>query len=288
MTAAGCDLGIFAVNLDRSAGRWQGIEAGFGSLPWPLARVRALDARSEPEAVLAKRGLSITAPPDGAGWNHLRARPHALVEEACFCSHLAALEAFLESGHAHGVILEDDAVPVTDLVPLLPGIVAQGGFDIVKLEGIARRGGRPAFMAGRAAGHALVRSLRPSSGAAAYLVTRAAAGKLIARAGKRTIPFDDYLWNPGFHGLTILHVSPFAVRQAGADSTMVAIRAPVSRGKKRDPWNFMSLRVARGSLRVALWFNVIAAALTAPGRPCIAPWGDRPALLPARPMETAQ
>ena len=274
MADGGCDLGFFAINLDRSPERWAGIEAGFASLPWPLHRVSALDARSDPDGVLAKRGLAATTSPDVAGWNHLRARPHSLVEEACFASHMAALEMFLDSGHAHGVILEDDAVPVTDLTALLPGICAQGGFDVVKLEGIARKGGRPAFMAGRVGGHMLVRSLRPSSGSAAYLVTRAAAAALIAKAGTRTIPYDDFLSNPGLHRLAILHVAPFAVRQAGEDSTMSTIRAPAGQGKKRDPWNYVSLRVARGSLRVALWLHAVRGVISAPGRLVFAPWGD--------------
>lgn len=272
MGAATTDLAFFCINLDRSRERWSRIEAAFGGLGWPLNRVAALDAQTQPDAVLARRGLTLTYPPSGAGWNHLRARPHALVEEACFVSHLEALHRFLDSGHAFGLILEDDAEPVADLAALLPRIAAAGDFDIVKLEGVARSGGRPAFLAANLGTHRLVRSLRPSSGAAAYLVTRDAARRLIDRAGAITIPFDDYLWGPGFNGLDILHVSPFAVRQSGHDTTMGAGRAPVAKGKKRDLYNYVSLRVARGTQRVLLWKYALSAALRHPGAPLIAPW----------------
>ena len=38
-------LGIFAINLDRSPDRWATIERHFGNLPWPLHRVAAVGAK---------------------------------------------------------------------------------------------------------------------------------------------------------------------------------------------------------------------------------------------------
>ena len=67
------ELAFFAINLDRSPERWAEIERLFGDMPWPLHRVRAVDAR-EPEAVLAVRGQRMVSPPNGIGPNLLRYR----------------------------------------------------------------------------------------------------------------------------------------------------------------------------------------------------------------------
>ena len=89
-------LGIFPVNLDRSPDRWATIQQHFGHLPWPLHRVVAVDASRDVDSVLAVRGMTLSAPPGGVGWNPYRQRMFALVEEACFASHLLAWRQFLE------------------------------------------------------------------------------------------------------------------------------------------------------------------------------------------------
>ena len=76
-----------------------------------------------------------------------------------------------------------------------------------------------------------VRSLRPCSGGAAYLLTRGAARRLIERAGTLRVPVDDFIWSQGLHGCDIAHLSPWLVMQSGAASTMVAAR--VSNRRRR-------------------------------------------------------
>lgn len=257
-------LGIFAINLDRSPDRWAVIQHHFGSLPWPLYRTPALDARNDPAAVLAARGQTVMQPPDGVGWNPYRQRMFALVEEACLVGHLAAWRQFLASGHERGLILEDDAEPYGDFEGAVRVLLSEGpAIDIVKLEGIPRRsdgksGGRLAIpLRPLGEGNMLVRSLRPRSGGAAYILTRSAAERLLAAIGKLPMPVDDFLWSQGLHGLDIAHVSPWLVMQSGAPSTMGATRTPNRHIKRRDPIHLLSQSSRRFGLRLSLWWNAL-------------------------------
>jgi GR25 family glycosyltransferase involved in LPS biosynthesis len=251
------ELAFFAINLDRTPHRWAEIQRLFGAMPWPLERVAAVDVRN-PDEVLAVRGQKLDMPPNGIGWNPLRNRMFALVEEACFASHMLALKAFLASGHDHAVILEDDAVPLDGFAETMRRLLASGiAFDIVKMEGIVRSGGRLSVPVADLGAAKLVRSLRPSSGGAGYLVTRKAAGQLLARAGKLAVPVDDFISNAGLHGCDVMHTSPWLIAQAGADTTMGDLRTPHRHVKRRDPFHFLQQGLVRGRLRIQLWLNAM-------------------------------
>jgi glycosyl transferase family 25 len=204
--------------------------------------------------VLSARGQALALPPAGVGWNSLRHRLFSLVEEACFASHLLALKMFLDSPHSYGVILEDDAAPVAGFDEGLRRLLASGRpFDIVKLEGTARRGKRLAVIVADLGPAKLVRSLQPSSGGAGYLVTRSVAARLIDRAGRLMAPVDDYISNPGLHGCDVMHMSPWLILQTREDSTMRGLRKPHRHIKRRDPYYFMLQGLRRGTLRLQLW-----------------------------------
>jgi GR25 family glycosyltransferase involved in LPS biosynthesis len=253
-------LGIFAVNLDRSPDRWVTIQEHFGHLPWPLYRTPALDARRDPDAVLAVRGQKLALPPDGVGWNPYRYRVFSLVEEACLVGHMLAWRQFLQSGHERGLILEDDAEPYGDFEGAVRALLEDGpAIDVVKLEGTpARATGRlaiPIRPLGKA--HRLVRSLRPRSGGAAYILTRPAAERLLQRIGRLLMPVDDFLWSSGRHGLDVAHVSPWLVMQSGVVSTMVADRAPHRHVKRRDPFHLLLQATRRLGSRWSLWRDAL-------------------------------
>ena len=97
-------------------------------------------------------------------------------------------------------------------------------FDIIKIEGSRRSGRRLAVEVADLGRAKLVRSLRPCSGGAAYMVTRDAARRMIEKAGALPLPVDDFLSNPGLHGCDVMHLSPWLVVQSGAQSTMRRMR----------------------------------------------------------------
>ena len=250
------ELGIFAINLDRSPDRWRDMECHFGRLPYPLYRVAAVDASTNPQAVLAVRGQSLMAPPATVGWNPYRYRPFALVEEACFASHVLAWRQFLESGHSRALILEDDAEPFPGFEAAIAAALSGGPpIDLLKLEGVFKPGSRLAVPLRSLGPAMLVHSLRPCAGSAAYLVTRGAAKRLLASVGKLCVPLDEFLWNCGLHGCDVAHVSPWIVMQSGSASTMNVTRAPQQGIKLRDPLRRFLQTMRRGRLRLALYWN---------------------------------
>lgn len=265
-------LAFFAINLDRSPARWLEIERLFGAMPWPLHRVSAVDVRN-PDAVLSVRGLTLDLPPNGVGWNPYRHRLFSLVEEACFASHMLALTAFLATDNRYAIVLEDDAVPLDGFVSAILELLGSGlDFGVVKLEGKVQSGGRWAVPVLALGNVALVRSLRPSSGGAGYLVTRAAARQIIDKAGKVLLPVDDFISNSGLHGCDVMHASPWLIVQAGADTTMGEFRTPNRNIKRRDPYHFLSQGLSRAKLRVKLWAAALGGSPLSLLRLVKAPW----------------
>ena len=91
-------------------------------------------------------GKCCAAPPTGIGWNPYRQRMFALVEEACFASHLLAWRQFLNSGHERALILEDDAEPFPGFGEAMRELLAdRQPIDIIKFEGTYRKGSRLAI-----------------------------------------------------------------------------------------------------------------------------------------------
>ncbi|MGE6741453.1 glycosyltransferase family 25 protein [Allorhizobium pseudoryzae] len=268
----GRPLGLFAINLDRSPDRWAEIERGFGGLPWPVSRVKAVDARKGVEEVLAVRGTALQKPPQALGWNAHRNRLFMLTEEACLAGHVMAWRQFLASDFEHAIILEDDAVPLAGFETVIAGLLASGfDADIVKLEGIYRPGRRKSIPLGAVGDRKLVRSLRPVSGAAAYLITRPAATRLLERIGTALIPADDFLWAPSWHGLKVADVAPFVVMQSGAVS-VIATNRSAKQAARKPLLRGLSTAIRRGVERLALLWSVCE------GRPhrllntTMAPW----------------
>lgn len=246
-------LGIFAINLDRSPDRWAEIERHFGHLEWPLQRVAAVDARNDPQAVLSVRGQSLRFPPDGVAWNSHRNRMFMLTEEACLAGHVLTWRKFLASGFEYALVLEDDAEPQAGFAEAISELLrSDPGVDLVKLEGVFRPGGRKVVAMRRLGGHALVRSLRPASGSAAYLVTRRGAERLLAGVDHICVPADDFLWSGAYHGCDVAHLAPWVIMQSGSASVIatdkVSKRAPVRAPFGRAAW--MPLRRALERLKL--------------------------------------
>lgn len=259
-------LAVYAINLDRSQDRWETLKAAFEPLPWPLIRVSACDAREDPQGTLAVRGQSLLAPPNGVGPNLLRARMFTLGEEACFASHMVTLRKFLETNASVAMVVEDDAIPDPQLAAVVEAVLAKGlKFEILKLEGIAASGSRAALDVMPVPGGRVVKSFKPSSGSAGYLVTRAGARKLLGRSGTLAAPYDDYLNNIGLHGAQVLHVAPWLIQQAQLPSL---IGTAASRKVKTGGTRFMR----RPRLRLRLWLDALAQAPRYGFRFVQAPW----------------
>ena len=91
----------FVINLDQSTARLEAIQAQARAAGLSLTRVpgvlgRAVDLREATDV-------------DARGYALRHGRAINMNEVGCYLSHLRALKAFLDSGAAFGIILEDDA-----------------------------------------------------------------------------------------------------------------------------------------------------------------------------------
>ncbi|HTQ11285.1 MAG TPA: glycosyltransferase family 25 protein [Fimbriimonadaceae bacterium] len=211
---------VFAINLQREPARWNRLVRALDDSGVPAHRIPAIDGIADTSAVLARRGLvadpvtrviTLCNPYRGNG------RPYTVSEEACFQSHVLAIETFLSSGAQFGLILEDDAVFSDDLFSdggVICGCLGVAPkWDVVKLEGTKRGGRRLGVVYRRFPHGALFGSFRPSMGTAAYLLSRTGAEKLLSAAADDIEPFDQVLTDTRRHRLRQLDYAPFPVHQ---------------------------------------------------------------------------
>ncbi len=250
----------FVINLDRAADRMDRARERFGALGLPVVRVTAPDARADAEAVLAERGLAIVRPPDVVGFNAFDFRAFELAEEACFQGHRRALEAFLASGERFGLILEDDAEPFGDLAGAIDGAIAAAGlWDVAKLESIRPGGSRWAARLAPAGTGALVVSAKASMGAAAYLVGRDGARRLLEASARAFEPWDYLLNDVGRHRCRLVDVSPFPIRQDGGGSLIHPDWPNHRRAKLGGPVRALRRAAHKAARRSARWRAALAA-----------------------------
>ena len=229
-------LGAYFINLDRAPDRRAFMDGQMEAAGLTATRVTAVDAKA-PD--FAPRGGLTVSRDDVLIETNWDGRVYVLGEEACFQSHIKALKTLVEGPAEIGLIFEDDAELAPDFAATLDAILGYRMlWDLVKLEGIRKSGGRPAFKVAKAGAYDLVASLNPCSGAAAYLVTRSAAEKLIAQSEGVFEPFDNYLSAHWRHGLRALDCAPFPARQGLPVSTRQETRGPVQRtaGAKFAAW----------------------------------------------------
>ncbi len=107
----------YVLNLDRSVARWERISAALAAQGIEPLRVPAVDGRAIDLAQVA----------DDAACRREMGRSLQPGEVGCFLSHLRALEAFLATGDAHAVVLEDDAVPAPGFAAAVEALCARLG-----------------------------------------------------------------------------------------------------------------------------------------------------------------
>ena len=192
-----------------------------------LERIEAVDARAAAPGELDRwfaRGGPLGQIPAG--------------DKACLLSHRLAWERFLATPDRHAVFLEDD-------VRLSPGardLLADDGWvpgdaAVVKLEHYGPAGQRVLLhdLRRTAGGFQLGRMLSRHTGAAAYILSRAAA-ELLLRQTRFDLPVDHLLFNPNNSGLfaalapwqlvpAIARQEDFVGEKSDIENTRVGLRA---------------------------------------------------------------
>jgi glycosyl transferase, family 25 len=175
-------IGIYVINLDRSADRWNALSDRAGELQFGLVRIAGVDGRDVP----ADQRIAC----DERAFRRNNGRTMLPGEYGCYRSHLKALSAFLETGQAACIVVEDDIILSADLVSRAQAaIAAVPGADVIKLFNHRTVGFRRA--ATSAAGDEIGQATHgPQGSAACYAVTRAGTLKLLNTIGVMRFPFD--------------------------------------------------------------------------------------------------
>jgi glycosyl transferase family 25 len=204
------------INLDRSPQRLKRISERLETLAIPFVRFAAIDGL----------GLDPDATPQFSrrAYERKHGKSPTPCEIGCFLSHVGALQGFLESGKAFGLILEDDAIPESDTANVLSGLARLAGeWDVALLYG--NHSGTPQTLARLDEKRTLVGFLSRQTGAVAYAVNRRAAKAYVRELLPMTLPIDvdfDRAWDLGirFRG-----VMPFPVKTGAHPSDIGTIGA---------------------------------------------------------------
>jgi glycosyl transferase family 25 len=156
----------------------------------------------------------------------------AASEVACFMSHRLAWWECSELD-APLLVLEDDFL----LNPCFPealraGVAARDLWDVLRLQGL---NDRPSVPCGSQDGHAFVQNLADPWGSTAYMVTPAAARRLLAHSRRIVEPVDTFLEAVGRHRQRLVAMHPYPVGVTGASSSMTdrPVRWGLTRWQRR-------------------------------------------------------
>jgi glycosyl transferase family 25 len=192
---------VFLINLDRSPDRLQLADQNLASAKVPYQRIAGFDASKEDlrECRIDERSFQKT---------HGRTKPRK-GEIGVYQSHLRALLSFVESDKDFGIIMEDDASPEWCFTHGIAQLIEWSDYwDIVPLFHF--QSGGPVIMR-QSAEFKLTLHTAHISSAAAYLVNRKAAQKLLAYMEIQRACVDHALFEKWIHGLRLRGIQPMPV-----------------------------------------------------------------------------
>jgi len=244
---------LYVINLDRSPDRLARLGVQFSKQGLDFTRIEAVDACALSDA-------QYRAVQEHNIWSQNLTRG----EVACFLSHGRALERFIADDVPYGVIFEDDVTLGGDAAKLLNrtdwliNMTNKTGerIDIVKLETSGKKVwlGQPLPLEGEASNvFALARLKSTHIMAAAYLISRHSAMRLVDVMRGKAAPFDHFLFNFSCNlaqEFALYQLDPAIVVQAGLVSTLEGERALDKKClKSRRSWFGTLTREARRLVR---------------------------------------
>ncbi len=205
---------VYAINLDRSRDRWDRLKAEADRIDVDLRRVPAVEGRLlNPDEIEDF---------DAAAFRRRHGRVALPTEIGCYFSHLRALETIAAAPEPYAVVVEDDIVFLPDFKPVVAQLTELRGWDVVKLIKNRPAAFRPIR---RLDGKIAVgRCLHgPQGCAAAYLVTRDGAARVLAAMRRMRLPFDVELERGWAGGYRVFSLNENLVKFAGGlASTIIA------------------------------------------------------------------
>lgn len=216
------NLPIFVINIKTAVKRWDLVQSAGNQAGLNLIRVDAIDGKSVP----CDEWVDIDR--DEFALN--TAREIFPGEYGCYRSHVLALDTFIEEGSEYAVILEDDILPGDFLLEGVASIIGEvSDFDVIKL--VNHRASGFIKLLETSNGDEIGRTIfGPQGSAAAYLVSRKGAIKLVGSLKKMKFPWDVALeryWYTDTNFLTVKsNVLKFSEERSSSSI------APLGYGKK--------------------------------------------------------
>ena len=191
----------YFINLDRSPERREHMEAALRDLGIAFERIAAVDARDLTDAEIDR---------------HYRPLPGADPVDrgsiACFLSHRLAWRRIAESAEPFGLVLEDDILFGEDAGAILSDTSwIPEDTETVRLETFRRHTVYEKRPVARVAGRDIVRMRHVHLGGGAYILSRAAATRLLEKTDQFSFAVDYVLFNPQcpqYSGMDTLQIVP--------------------------------------------------------------------------------
>jgi len=221
-------LQLYIINLEGATGRLVRLRKQFSRIGLGFVRIEAVDACALSKAQcrdMQNRNI----------WS----QPLTRGEIACFLSHGRALEQLIADNVSHGVIFEDDITLGKEAATLLQNadwlikMAEKTGeeIDIIKLETAGKKvwlGQDLPLEDLSRSGFALKKLKSTHIMAAAYLVSRAAAMRLLEMMTEKAAPFDHFLFNFSLGNaqkFALYQLDPAIAVQAGLESSLEGERS---------------------------------------------------------------
>lgn len=173
---------IFVINLARSTARMKILDESASESGVTLTRIEAVDGRAVPPS----EWVDI----DVQEFQRQNGRELLSGEYGCYRSHIRAIEAFLDTNQPHGIVLEDDVRLDGRFLDRVKAMIdSVSDFDVIKL--MNHRSVGFVHLLSTAEGDELGRTcFGPQGSAAAYLVSRDGAQKMLQRLRIMVLPWD--------------------------------------------------------------------------------------------------
>lgn len=226
---------IFAINLDRSADRWEKLSSRASELGLDITRVSAVDGKWT-----AEEAREAT---DDIAFRRNTGRLMLSGEYGCYRSHIRALETFIDTCGDVGLIIEDDVELKADLSDrVMAAFNALPDADVIKFFNHRVVGFKRS--ATSALGDKFGRAIHgPLGSSACYGVTRRGAKLLVSHLTVMRYPWDAALergWDHGGNVYTSRH-NVVTIAQGG---TTIATR-DLYRSVKFPSWKRLGTYLRR-------------------------------------------
>jgi glycosyl transferase family 25 len=237
----------FLINLARRPDRLRKMTEQLAELEIQTQPVVAVDARNMPEAIIDK-----TFAAEGP------LGPIPKGDKCCTLSHMRAWSMFLSAGDSHGLILEDDvALDGGAAAMLRDASWIPSGIGLLKIEHYGPDSQRVLLDAvvDVGEGRQIGRMRSRHTGAAAYILSRETAERLLTWPERWTLPVDHMLFNPNNSPLAETlrphQLTPAIARQ----SEDIGGRTDIDEWREHDrdlSWRFVKREMVRAYYELRL------------------------------------